>query len=341
MVKHGQFGLRLVRAETLAPYDEHRAKGGSNDIYAEVEPEDEFYLQLFSGAPEVVYADLTVDGTLIQKGHQVHPGVKSRVGVIRADSHQGDSRTAEVALRFARAQVHGDGKKKDACAYWTGQVVATFYGNPSYRITSGDSPKPDGLSESVATVKVPAVVVPKVVTAPAASSGVTYGARKTTYYLNPNLASSDVGYVPGKSADDQKKGVKSAEGSKQLRTHNFNWERPKPKKERRDDDWEDCSTLSGWGMPKVREPEKLGSVTLKYCSTVGLIHAGILDKPPNWDVERLKSTCSKRTREDHARILAEIKIQKFELKSEKINGQGEKVVETNEVEVLDLTECDN
>ena len=90
----------------------------------------------------------------------------------------------------------------------------------------------------------------------------------------------------------------------------------------------------------MKEPEKLGSITLKYCSTVGLIHAGILDKPPNWDVELLKKTCSQRTKEEHASILSAVKIHKYELNTERVNGQGDKIVEKREVEVLDLTESD-
>jgi len=101
-----------------------------------VEPEEEFYLQLCSDAPEVVYVDLAVDGKAIQKGQRAHPGRMLRVGVIRADSIAGEQRTTEVALRFTRAKFH-DGLSEDstACAYWTGHVEATLYGNPNYCIS--------------------------------------------------------------------------------------------------------------------------------------------------------------------------------------------------------------
>jgi len=84
---------------------------------------------------------------------------------------------------------------------------------------------------------------------------------------------------------------------------------------------EQSNTSESEDEPKEKDPEKLGTITLKYCYTIGLIHAGILAKPPNWDGERLKKTCSKRTREDYARILSEIKIRKFELMSDRINGR--------------------
>lgn len=172
------------------------------------------------------------------------------------------------------------------------------------------------------------------------ASTVKYAVPENTYYLNPSLASSDVGYVPGKSNEEQKKGVKSAEGTTALRTHQFSQPSTSSKKPKKQEDDEQSTTSESEDEPKEKDPKKLGTITLKYCSTIGLIHAGILAKPPNWDEERLKKTCSKRTREDHARILSEIKIRKFELLSERINGQGEKVVERTEVEILDLTESD-
>ena len=336
MVKQGHFELVLVRAETGAPYEEHGAPGGS--IFSEVEPDDQFYLQLSSGACEMVYADLSVDGQVIQKGHGLYPGGRtSRVGVVRANSHAGERTSTEVALRFARAQVHGGSTKGEACEYWTGQVDVTFWGNPSYRTPPGILPKPYKPAKSeenragsqVAAPVVPAPLAPVVMP-------VTYAAPKNTYFLNPSLASTDVGFVPGQSDDKHKKGVKSAEGTTALQTLNLNWEKPEPKQR----DWnDDMSALTEYtGAPRVREPQFLGKITLKYCSAVGLIHAGILDKPPNWDVERLKLACSAQTKQDHARILSEVKIQRFTLNNERISGNGEKIVEKTEMEVLDLTE---
>lgn len=103
MVKHGHFSLSLIRAETGTTYKEHVAPAPVEDIYAEVEPEDEFYLQLGSNASDTVYVDLSVDGMPIQKGHRVYPNITSKVGVIRAADDGGIS--TEVALRFAKAKV--------------------------------------------------------------------------------------------------------------------------------------------------------------------------------------------------------------------------------------------
>jgi hypothetical protein len=215
-----------------------------------VEPEDEFYLQLGSNASDTVYVDLSVDGMPIQKGHRLYPNITSKVGVIRAADNGGIG--TEVALRFAKAKVCPRSSiGAAACKYWTGEIKATFYGDPRYSVPEEALPKPEGLevraisSPRTATVtpnttrveeanQAPAAVlnaapkqtpvttlVDKVNQAPAAP--VTYAAPKQTYYTNSKLASSDVGYVPGISDDKHKKGVKSAEGTTALRTHRFNW----------------------------------------------------------------------------------------------------------------------
>ncbi|KAL9185485.1 hypothetical protein ACHAXT_003262 [Thalassiosira profunda] len=357
MVKHGHFELVLIRAdEKGTPFEEHSAPddgdgGGKGGVFAEVEPEAEFYLRLSSDAPETVYADLKVDGQPIKTGHRLKPGRKaSTVGVLASESHAGEWASTEVALRFARAQVYDSSTKGEACTYWTGQVEATFYGNPSYHIPTGVVPalykavkseESSGVKaeETKVEAKVQAAPVVSSVT-PSTSGGVTYGKRKTTYMLAPSLSSTDVGFVPGKSDDKQKKGVKSAKGTKALRTHNLNWtsSKPKPKKRVRNATNVRPDPPAG---PEVREPEYLGKVTLNYCSTVGLIHAGILDKPPNWDVERLKLAVSQQTKQDHAKILSEVKVQHFTLKNERISGTGEKITEMTDVEILDLTEMDD
>lgn len=365
-MKCGQFSLGLIRAETGSSYKEHAAPN-IQDIYAEVEPDDEFYLQLSSDAPEVVYVDLTVDGTLIQRGHPLYPRRKSKVGVVPVN------KSTEVALRFAKAEVVESGERADgACKYWTGQVEATFYGNPHHCIPQGAVPQPsDGQAAIESTEQkecgaktLPAVAVlppppptaahfqrppqqlgatiPSTVAVPPpppAAPQVIYKRPTNTYYTNSSLASSDVGFVLGnKTAKNQQKGVKSAEGTTALRTHNFKPPAPK-KNEPEPKNWDDQTTILTHhdDAPIEKDPEKLGLLALKYCSTIGLIHAGILVKPPNWDVEQLQKKCSKRMREEHARILSQIKVHKFELLSETINGRGEKVVEKKEVELLDLT----
>lgn len=335
MVKYGQFSLGLIRAETGASYKEHSAPC-CKDIYAEVEPDDEFYLQLRSDAPEVVYVDLTVDGTLIQRGHRAYPGQTSRVGVIRVDGVTAERTATEVALKFERAKVAAagvvGGGANGACEYWTGQVEATFYGNPTYCIHPGATPIPSNESADHSGANIPSssIAAPPPAVAAPVRSNVIYREPRNTYYRNPRLASSDVGYVPGKTAETQKKGVKSAEGKTALRTHNLDWCN-RPSKQNKNKHCDPHASLK-------KEPEKLGVLTLKYCTTLGLIYAGILDKPPNWDAERLKMMCTKRMRDEHERILSQIKIQKFDLNTETINGQGEKVVEKRVVELFDLTE---
>ena len=73
----------------------------------------------------------------------------------------------------------------------------------------------------------------------------------------------DVAYVMGISDPDQKKGVKSQKGET-FTAH-------KSKRRRK--------MYAKGGL--------LCTITLRYCSTLGLIHAGILPKPPMWDLHRL------------------------------------------------------
>jgi len=73
----------------------------------------------------------------------------------------------------------------------------------------------------------------------------------------------DVSYVMGILDPDKKKGVKSDKGEK--------FDVHKSKRRRK--------TYANGGL--------LATITLRYCSTLGLIHAGVLAKPPMWDIQRL------------------------------------------------------
>ena len=74
----------------------------------------------------------------------------------------------------------------------------------------------------------------------------------------------DVSFVMGISDPDKKKGVKSGQGS------TFEVQKCSQRKRAR---------FAKGGLLKT--------ITLRYCSTLGLIHANILPKPPMWDFHRL------------------------------------------------------
>ena len=82
---------------------------------------------------------------------------------------------------------------------------------------------------------------------------------------------SDVGFTLGVSNPDKKKGVMSAAGN------TVEYTAP--------------TTNSGSGSRGktiiFKKGGLLKSVSLKYCSTLGLIYAGILSKPPQWDLHRM------------------------------------------------------
>jgi hypothetical protein len=106
----------------------------------------------------------------------------------------------------------------------------------------------------------------------------------------------DVAYVMGISDPDQKKGVKSQKGET-FTAH-------KSKRRRK--------MYAKGGL--------LCTITLRYCSTLGLIHAGILPKPPMWDLHRLANPADDNGQE------------KPKPKST-VKGEG-----GDKVEVFDLTE---
>ena len=341
MVKHGHFSLSLIRAETGTTYKEHLAP--AQDIYAEVEPEDEFYLKLSSNAPETVYVDLSVDGMKIQQGHPLYSNITEKVGVLRAADNVGAMGT-EVALRFAKAKVCWPGRSNgSACTYWTGEVKATFYGDPRYRVPVGALPRPEGVGNvnevpATSTPRTTAIAHRPLVQA-VNRAPVTYAARKYTLYRNPTLASSDVGYVPGVSDDNHKKGVKSAEGTTALRTHRFssnssssnnnNWSNKKPKL---------SQIQRSEYKPIEKEPERLGSITLKYCSTIGLIHAKILTRPPDWDLQQARKKCSAELKKEQEQTLSKINIVQETYETTDSHGA---VVRTEKREILDLTGWDD
>ena len=87
--------------------------------------------------------------------------------------------------------------------------------------------------------------------------------------------SGDVGYMIGKSDPDKKKGVMSAAG-------NTTEYVPPPANQ---------SVTGNGHKPAIttvyRKGGLLQTIHMKYCSTLGLIFANILPKPPCWDFQRM------------------------------------------------------
>jgi hypothetical protein len=92
--------------------------------------------------------------------------------------------------------------------------------------------------------------------------GVYHGVESNTRAFRNSWtgAGNDVGYMIGKSNPDQKKGVMSAAGSTR-----------------------DYTQPSAGKRARYATGGHLKTITLNYCSTVGLIFAGILTKPPLWE----------------------------------------------------------
>lgn len=92
---------------------------------------------------------------------------------------------------------------------------------------------------------------------------VTFSGYKEQKDVASKWNGGSVSYVMGISDPDKKKGVKSDKGEQ--------FEVKKSKRRRK--------AYKTGGL--------LQTVTLRYCSTLGLIHAGVLAKPPVWDMQRL------------------------------------------------------
>lgn len=95
----------------------------------------------------------------------------------------------------------------------------------------------------------------------------------------------DVSYVMGISDPDKKKGVKSDQGST----------------------FQVQKVSRGGQIANYHKGGLLKNVTLRYCSTLGLIHAGILPKPPMWDLHRLTNPAEENGEENKPQPNATLK----------------------------------
>jgi hypothetical protein len=225
MVKAGKHTVALIYADTKIPFKEHSASDGQ--VYVEVEPNAEYYIQVSTESQDCVVIRIKVDGKDL--GYQLTMNKQTSlidphffVGVSSVDENGG---TIHQALKFARTPVMQKTEdNKVPPAFWTGSVQVEFY------------------------------------------EGVYHGTQSGTRAFRNSWtgAGNDVGYMIGKSNPDQKKGVMSATGS------TVDYAQPKAGKRAR-----------------YNQGGHLKTITMNYCSTVGLIFAGILTKPPVWEWGRM------------------------------------------------------
>ena len=87
-----------------------------------------------------------------------------------------------------------------------------------------------------------------------------------------------------------------------------------------------------------RNPDHLGSISLYYCSTPGLIDAGVLQKPKNWEKIRQDHNSRGLERNDDWKALSDAKVQKIIIRRDHINSSGTTEARSEEVEFFDISQ---
>jgi hypothetical protein len=364
-MKQGYFTLQLVDAETERVFQEHTKQeqatpGGHPQqvYYAEVEPDREYYIQLSSSAMECVYVDVKIDGTVIEKGRKVDPASSLRMGVWKKQVELENNivRYVETALRFDKAAVYERGTRIEAPKFWTGVIEAVFYGDPVYKI-------PDTVAAATAAAASPPPP-PRTVT-PLISSPLSRNPHRSTqnmhaasraldffgraersppiYQPKKNIIYTDVsqdisgdvvGYCENLSDPKYRKGVKTVRGDMAL----SQFHKRVQSEEHGSSQTKGLKTTPKYKRkaPRNRAEEfpsypPLGTISLTYCSAVGLIWAGILPKPPGWEYQQ---TAYNNPRTDNWRELSEAKVQVF--RTEPVIVEGIIVHASTEFDLFDL-----
>ena len=362
-MKKGQFNLQLVYRETGEVFQEHTKEGGKT--YAEVEPDAEYFVRVSSEASDAVYVDIQIDGTLIEKGRRVTRLKSEDIGIWRRDG----GFLEENALKFNIADVKvKNGTRNQSFTFWTGVVTALFYGDPKHMITESDHrehsqsqhSETESTSSDTKTNDSPRESEVYASNNDESSenqysecelssySPIYHPRENTVYTNNKDDVSGNVGF--SKCDDDPKweKGVKTVRGKTTLSRCRDRKPSPSPKRRKKkrayvEDDFS-WLELPHKRSPKQREKERfseisyleapfLGSIELNYCSTIGLIHAEILPKPPGWRYLKLRT---KFPRKDNWKELSEAKVEKISIEAVKRNGVT--VQESKVVEFFDLSE---
>jgi hypothetical protein len=279
-----------------------------------------------------VFVDVKTDGTVIETGRKLYRTSSERMGVGDTD------RDVVTALRFEKAAVFERGTRTEAPKYWTGVIEAAFYGDPVYKI-------PDTVAAAAATLS----SNPRRSTQNmhAASKALDFfgSAERSPPMYQPkmnyifDISGDDVGYCEDLMDRNLNKGVKTVRGKtmlshfhKRVQSEEHGSSQTKRFK---------TATESSQKHHKSKTPQNraeespryplLGKISLNYCSAVGLIHAGILPKPPGFDYQKL---AYKKPRQDNWRELSEAKVQVF--RTEPVIVGGSEVVASKEFDLFDL-----
>lgn len=210
MVIKGPFQVSLVRADSKDVFKEHVNVNG--EIYAEVEPDMEYFIRVKSTFKSMVRADFWLDGSSLGYCTNLIPGREELHGVWEIQGNKQINTALCFCIQDSGIE-NGDVQKR-----WIGSLEMKF-------------------SEAV----------------------------PMSIYRTRDAKSRWVGgIVDGSISGTMRKVVKSRTGTLSLVTDNCRRKR------------------------RYHAGKELASIKINYCTAFGLIHAGLLPKPPLWDFHRTR-----------------------------------------------------
>ncbi len=220
MVRLGKFTLELISATAKTPFKEHEGKDGK--MYAEVEPDVEYFIRIGSKDPRPLSMKLFVDGKSLGYITSMDQHSEGTCGLWTCK----DDVSTHKALRFNKlVNLRGtpDQKGCDSNTNWTGCIELKVF----ERIDEGFHEAPCNVS--------------------------------STWNSNTDQI------LKGMKVSSKKKALNSKEGS---------------------------ASTDAYTNPrnKFRNGACVTSMTLFYCSTVGLISAGVLAPPPPPDLSQISAS---------------------------------------------------
>ena len=123
MVKSGEFTLELVAADTKQAFKEHTGTAPDNRVFAEVEPDVEYFVRVASVSSKGVKVGVAVDGVHLGYSNYVPTNGSKLFGIF--ERKNGTEKT--TALCFTRSHLFSkeDSKESgDVPSMWTGKVEA-------------------------------------------------------------------------------------------------------------------------------------------------------------------------------------------------------------------------
>ena len=126
MVRQGKFKLELVRADSSSiPFQEH-LHNTSNEMYAEVEPDTEYFVKFTTDDPRKLVVRLSIDGNKLGYTQNFHGGHHTKELGIWCFDHFKALKFDKLFRRSRnKAPKHSNGD--EGFVHWTGNVEINVY----------------------------------------------------------------------------------------------------------------------------------------------------------------------------------------------------------------------